>query len=319
MSVSIKYAAGFFDAEGSVGIHIYPKTGQASLRVSVANTCGSVLEALRDRFGGCVSSPHVGKQGWKPRQNLILSHQKAEDFLRAVAPFLCIKRPQAVLGLAFREFQKLPKSERCDKAHSPTGKIPFRYIWKKKKETVEKEFSYKSSMAFLNERGKASFWDNAPVFRNLSMKYTAGFFDGEGCVSFIRTNSYKSLVLRIVITNTHPGILESLQLAFGGYVRRPCVRKQGWRATRYLYIGQRLSRNFLEEVIPFSRVKRRQIKLALLFLKFRELPPSRRYVWRQGAKGNLVRMLSPCSVYIGNWFERRLHKLNKRGYSQWQG
>lgn len=310
--ISAEYAAGFFDAEGSLDICI-ARTGQAVLRVSIVNTNAGILRALQNKFGGHLRKPRVHKKGWKPFRCLDLANGAAGNFLRTVSPFLHIKRVHAILGIAFRDFQELSIQERCDKIPKPVKGASFRYVWVRKEETLRIEAEYRDSIALLNRKGDRSLGLEVGVKEGISTNYMAGFFDGEGCVNFTRSGSSKRLVLRTMITNTNVKVLEALQRQFGGNISHPRVLKHGWKPFRSLTLPQNASRSFLEQLAPFVYVKRKQVKLALLFLKFRNNPRKGHYLMRRGPKGNPIRKLSSCSITIERWFERRMHEFNRKG------
>lgn len=99
--IDIKYAAGFFDGEGCVGI--YPREGRHNthhrLRTSVAQKNPAILYRLEERWGGYLT----GGQGTSQvcyRWNL--GPRGSEIFLREIEPYLTQKRAQAKLALAFR-------------------------------------------------------------------------------------------------------------------------------------------------------------------------------------------------------------------------
>lgn len=102
------------------------------------------------------------------------------------------------------------------------------------------------------------------------LAWTAGFFDGEGSVSIsIRQrkkkpyrgcNDIHTLVVRVA--NTHKGCLDRLAQAFGGKVYKQKVRegcKQQWQ----WLVQSKLAREFLEEVLPYLYVKKRQAEIGL--------------------------------------------------------
>jgi hypothetical protein len=97
----LAYFAGFFDGEGTVSITPAP---HHTLQVSVANTDGSVCLLFKDRFRGSVTTQQDGRRPeWKPCFHWTTRAQMAEDFVRAVLPWLVVKRVHAELALSFRE------------------------------------------------------------------------------------------------------------------------------------------------------------------------------------------------------------------------
>ena len=109
------YIAGFLDGEGSISI-LRGKTRRGKsyrcfLAVSVSNTCREVLEWIRVLVGGGKVSENssrlhqekVALGVWKPIYNLHWGGKKSEEILRAVYPWLRVKKGQAEIALRFRE------------------------------------------------------------------------------------------------------------------------------------------------------------------------------------------------------------------------
>lgn len=110
------YLAGFFDGEGCVGIYersvANSGTGavnpSCSLSLSISNTNLEVLEHIKKKCGGIISNsskdwyPPLKSGG--PRKTLWRWSAQAREgahLLKAMLPFLIIKRKQAVVGLEY--------------------------------------------------------------------------------------------------------------------------------------------------------------------------------------------------------------------------
>lgn len=99
------YAAGLFDGEGSVDIYNATpakasKSPSFMLRVTIAQKDGKVMYWLKENFGGYVGIDRHRKyfiHRWDIRS------QKAVVFLRIIAPFVIIKKPQVELAMEFEE------------------------------------------------------------------------------------------------------------------------------------------------------------------------------------------------------------------------
>ncbi len=93
--------------------------------------------------------------------------------------------------------------------------------------------------------------------------YIAGFFDGEGCVNLQMNESKKYGELTVCISNNHCGILRYIQSIFNGRIHN--TRSYGytpeWRCESKKAVF------FLESVLPYLRIKRRQAELAIEFQK----------------------------------------------------
>jgi hypothetical protein len=100
----IRWVAGFFDGEGSVGIykngkgyyHLRTQLVQRKTKMSVI-----VADKLKGRFGGNYSFQPCGNGNFK--YNWQLNSQKALRFLRAVLPHSVLKRPQIVIAIQYAE------------------------------------------------------------------------------------------------------------------------------------------------------------------------------------------------------------------------
>ena len=92
----LAYVAGLFDGEGSVGLsknrnRYYPV-------VEITNTNLEVLREVQARFGGSINSKGIGnKKSWKAAYSWRMAWSRAVRFLKAIFPYLRIKRNQAIL------------------------------------------------------------------------------------------------------------------------------------------------------------------------------------------------------------------------------
>lgn len=97
--------------------------------------------------------------------------------------------------------------------------------------------------------------------------YAAGLFDGEGCVDIYNASTSKaskspSFMLRVNITQKDGLIMNWLQDNFGGNVQ---LSK---RPTTYIYrwdIRSQAAVRFLTYILPFVKIKKKQVELALEF------------------------------------------------------
>ena len=108
------------------------------------------------------------------------------------------------------------------------------------------------------------------------IEYLAGFFDGEGCVSIARIrrsrinpNHNDVYNVALSVSQVDQEILECYQRRWGGpiYSQAP---SRNITAKRQLYVWKPSTtsiKRFLEEVIPYLRVKREQAELALFLLQ----------------------------------------------------
>ena len=94
------YIAGFIDGEGSIGMHKRIRNGKASfvLHLSVVNTNKKVMEYIRDVIGfGTIriTNKNTNHFGYKPCYGLAYSHTQAKKIIKALYPYLIVKKKQA--------------------------------------------------------------------------------------------------------------------------------------------------------------------------------------------------------------------------------
>jgi hypothetical protein len=141
------YFAGFFDADGNVGIR--PGTGSSLylLSVVVTQADANVLMAFRERFGGSVKGPYSRGETHRPTYHWCADARIAEVMLRVVAPFLIVKAERVALALEFRELFKgdnvLPRGREL---RHPTN------VAKRERILRQRESCYRAMRA-LNKRG----------------------------------------------------------------------------------------------------------------------------------------------------------------------
>src|SRR5438876_10406982 len=104
-----------------------------------------------------------------------------------------------------------------------------------------------------------------PIPRN-EVAYTAGFFDGEGCVNIARylKRGRPYHTLAIIFTNTDFRVLEWLQRRWGGYLTRP-ILPDGTRQRpyRHLRFSAGPARPLLLAMLPHLINKKSDVEMAL--------------------------------------------------------
>lgn len=117
--LSLEYIAGFFDADGSVGI--YERGGNRNAKsyqicVAIANSGyhGRIIcEQLKERFGGTVTSTKLSRDNpnhrdvfwWRTNGRYV-----TKRFLEEIVDHSIIKQDQIKLALSFiNEWEKLPR------------------------------------------------------------------------------------------------------------------------------------------------------------------------------------------------------------------
>lgn len=105
----------------------------------------------------------------------------------------------------------------------------------------------------------------------LSLEYIAGFMDGEGCISIHENRAWLAesangrprIVMQVAIANCNKAILAQIQKQHGGSI---CRLKRPNRRSRQGYslrLSEQAACRFLEKILPFLRIKRKQAKLML--------------------------------------------------------
>ena len=107
----------------------------------------------------------------------------------------------------------------------------------------------------------------------LDIRYVAGFFDGEGCIQLCysgmsrATSVLASVHLMIQVSNNDKPILDRIQGWLGGRVvaRTMAKKKPQHKQCYYLVISGRKAAQFLNVLLPYLHVKRKQAEAAILF------------------------------------------------------
>jgi hypothetical protein len=104
----LAYAAGIIDGEGSITLlHSFPKRRSLHenwhLRIDVKMNNGKPLELLKGLFGGNISVGRGLKQGNFPSFSWEIGSIRAKRCLKALIPFLRVKKAQAELGIRYQD------------------------------------------------------------------------------------------------------------------------------------------------------------------------------------------------------------------------
>ena len=240
--ISLAYAAGFIDGDGSVFVQ-----APDDILVCAANSHREVLEPFKRSFGGSIgpSRSDLRNPSWRPMNTWVKAINKTGSFLKVLEPHLILKKQQAKLGL------ELVRRKSVD-VRTPFG---WRYGWSSMsaREREERE-KIKSKISKLNNLSCTCPHTGTP-----SLEYLAGFFDAEGCVGVYK---YKKTAHRIQVnvSNRCPWILKQFQKRFRGCFGRGNAVWQ-WQTS------SRLAQEFLELLIPFLVLKKDRAKSALRLYK----------------------------------------------------
>lgn len=101
---------------------------------------------------------------------------------------------------------------------------------------------------------------------DVTKAYFAGLFDGEGCV-LIQKNGIASygIQVRIEMIDIEPLIV--MHNEWGGSLHIIDHKKENWRLTQRIVLSSKDGKKFMEDILPYTMIKTRQIKLALRFLR----------------------------------------------------
>jgi hypothetical protein len=131
--------------------------------------------------------------------------------------------------------------------------------------------------------------------REEKVAWTAGFFDGEGCILITNNSKGKgkkrSKALRIAVSQKDRRPLEFLQDLYGGTIS---PNRQGERLLWVWWLSNRQAANVLEEIAPMLIGKRDEAMLALEFQRRRNkhgvIRSSSQHQWDDWARLEISRM-----------------------------
>ncbi len=139
--MELSYIAGLFDGEGCISICKSKARNHYTLRAQVSMANEFIPTWLHSCFEGSVSlRPRIG-ENWKDMWAWIVCAKKAVVFIKAVIPYLILKKPQAEIALQFQE------------SISEWGRNQFTLRNKLTEEELSVRESYYLSMRALNKRG----------------------------------------------------------------------------------------------------------------------------------------------------------------------
>ena len=99
------------------------------------------------------------------------------------------------------------------------------------------------------------------------LAYAAGILDGEGCISGTFSSTKRMAYVRVSVQQKHPDLIDWLHQTFGGMkaVRPTRENILGFSGGYVWQLDNRQVFRFLEKVLPYLILKRRQAELALAF------------------------------------------------------
>lgn len=115
--IELAWAAGIVDGEGCVSVVRVPYGHR--LQLDVGNTSLAMVTRLHEIIPGRVYPPYADSIGKaKPRYQYRANGKKAEDALRAILPYLVVKKAQAVEAITFFELNMDEREDLCVRLQS---------------------------------------------------------------------------------------------------------------------------------------------------------------------------------------------------------
>jgi len=190
-TLSPKYIAGFFDADGTVNIVFQADTKRPQLRLGFSQKTeqDEVLQLIHAEWGGHMRYDFV--KGVSYSHLTWSGNKQCSMLLNRIKQFLVIKRHYAEVCLDVCERQ------------------------------IEKEEIPKIREYLKIQRRQKSL----PLPKHPSRKWLAGYIDGDGCISVTqirKPSGVADLVLHIAASNYDTEGIEIIQKQFGGRINDMC-------------------------------------------------------------------------------------------------
>jgi hypothetical protein len=97
----------------------------------------------------------------------------------------------------------------------------------------------------------------------ITPEWLAGFFDGEGCLTILRSKRYAHYTPQAIITNTSLETLQAIQSFCGGTIHARGNPKCWNEAYSLVYSGTPETKRFLEIIRPFLILKKAEVEFFL--------------------------------------------------------
>ena len=119
-NTEIAYFAGLFDGEGSIAVYTNKGDKSARFGITVGMVNPTVIEELRLAFGGSI---YKQMRAGRPVYYWRTFGKRAELVLKILLPFLRVKREEAELAIAYRQYNyrqgfQQNKQRIVDKVHN---------------------------------------------------------------------------------------------------------------------------------------------------------------------------------------------------------
>lgn len=234
--MDIEYLAGFFDAEGSIGIN----TKSGRLFINATQTDLLALPEFQREWGGTIRSRSLPSGKISYAWN-VSRQQDQIQFLDEIIPSLILKRKTARLARAFsllrQEYIELNGTVRDD---------------------FFKDFTAKA-IRLVKESRNGYVYANSRL-KNATIDYFAGMFDGDGCLGLYGNRNGKVPILRCQFDQCDFPITEEFQRRWNGNL---CQQKCNSSTGKIIYKWATTGKNsvkFITDMLPYFVEKKKFAK-----------------------------------------------------------
>jgi hypothetical protein len=233
------YAAGFFDAEGSLGIYRYDQPDYYHVAATLYNSESLLLEWFQARWGGRLIEIRSSVLSRLPERRLVFRTGETKALLEAISPYLITKAARA---RAVRRFVELTYGRGWNRRAGRPG-------WLRLSQTE----------LFLSQTATANLEAEPRIPTEVDKAYAAGLMDGDGHlgIRLIRFDPPRRdiYIPNCSISSVSMTTIRWLQSRWGGTMWRMGAnrlsRQQGW--TWRPRAAERLA--FLKDISPHLRLK----------------------------------------------------------------
>jgi intein/homing endonuclease len=246
----LAYIAGFFDGEGCITTN-KRRANRYPIVCRFTQAEKSILEFMQSFFGGTIicSKP----KGRNVIYFLRFGTSASIDLLKALLPYIIVKREQAQLVIDYYDFFVVNRMKSNKK---------LTQFEREREETVVqllKQIKQKQLKQALLMPTRSDDETNA---------YVAGVFDGEGCIYIarrIKAHGKIEHALRCAVTQYIKQLVLYIQSLFVGFVIT--TYKNNSKGKRYYkcVVAYDKAKLFLEQIYPYLRLKKEQANLGIEF------------------------------------------------------
>lgn len=228
-TLSEKYLAGFFDADGCVQVVFVRdcKTPQLRIAFSQETKQDEVLHLIQAEYGGCITYDIIGNGQYTKLS--FSGNRQCEKLLNRIRNHTVLKRRYIEVCLDI-----------CSRQLDPSEMERVR--------------------AFLKAQRKVKSYA-VPTFP--PRKWLAGYFDGDGCLhASVHKNSVNggaAVIVHMAAENCYECGVELIQKAYGGSIKQMRENVKQW----YLSLPASKATEFLSYFGKYAIVKRSQIEFIL--------------------------------------------------------